>query len=112
LVALHVDDLDLERGTIHIRQGKGAKDRVVPVGERACRWIEKYLAAIRPLYLEASGEPDTGALFLARHGQGMQGKQLSVVVKNVIEAAQLERFVDTHPNAACHLLRHACATHM
>jgi integrase/recombinase XerD len=112
LVALHVDDLDLERGTAHIRQGKGSKDRVVPVGERACRWIEKYLGAIRPLYLEASGELDAGVLFLARHGQGMQGKQLSVIVKRTIEAAQLERFQDTHPNAACHLFRHACATHM
>ena len=97
LVALHVDDLDLERGTAHIRQGKGSKDRVVPVGERACRWIEKYLSAIRPLYLEASGEPDTGALFLARHGQGMQAKQLSVIVKLAIEAAQLERFAGDAP---------------
>ena len=112
LVALHTDDLDTERGTVHIRQGKGAKDRVVPIGARACRWIEKYLSAIRPLYLEASGESDDGALFLARHGQGMQGKQLSVIVKKTIEAAQLERFKDTHPNAACHLFRHACATHM
>ena len=112
LVALHVVDLDIERGTAHIRQGKGAKDRVVPVGERVCRWIEKYLNAVRPLYLEASGESDDGVLFLARHGQGMQGKQLSVIVKKVIEAAQLERFADTHPNAACHLFRHACATHM
>ena len=112
LVALRTDDLDTERGTVHIRQGKGAKDRVVPIGERACRWIEKYLSAIRPLYLEASGEPDDGTLFLARHGQGMQGKQLSGIVKKTIEAAQLERFKDTHPNAACHLFRHACATHM
>ena len=112
LVALHTDDLDSERGTVHIRQGKGAKDRVVPIGERACRWIEKYLTAIRPLYLEASGEPDDGTLFLARHGQGMQGKQLSGIVKKTIEAAQLERFKETHPNAACHLFRHACATHM
>lgn len=112
LVALHTGDLDTQRGTVHIRQGKGAKDRVVPIGERACRWIEKYLSAIRPLYLEASGEPDSGALFLARHGQGMQGKQLSVIVKKTVEAAQLERFQETHPNAACHLFRHACATHM
>ncbi len=112
LVALHTDDLDTERGTVHIRQGKGGKDRVVPIGERACRWIEKYLVAIRPLYLEASGESDDGTLFLARHGQGMQGKQLSVIVKKTIEAAQLERFKETHPNAACHLFRHACATHM
>jgi integrase/recombinase XerD len=112
LVALHTDDLDTQRGTVHIRQGKGAKDRVVPIGERACRWIEKYLSAIRPLYLEASGEPDDGSLFLARHGQGMQGKQLSGIVKKTVEAAQLERFQETHPNAACHLFRHACATHM
>ena len=112
LVALHTDDLDTQRGTVHIRQGKGAKDRVVPIGERACRWIEKYLSAIRPLYLEASGEPDDGTLFLAKHGQGMRGAQLSGIVKKTLEAAQLERFKETHPNAACHLFRHACATHM
>ena len=112
LVALHTDDLDSERGTVYIRQGKGAKDRVVPIGERACRWIEKYLSAIRPLYLEASGEPDDGTLFLAKHGQGMRGAQLSGIVKKTLEAAQLERFKETHPNAACHLFRHACATHM
>ena len=112
LVALHTDDLDMERGTVHIRQGKGSKDRVVPIGERACRWIEKYLSAIRPLYLEASGEPDDGTLFLAKHGQGMRGAQLSGIVKKTLEAAQLERFKETHPNAACHLFRHACATHM
>ena len=112
LVALHTDDIDLQRGTVHIRLGKGGKDRVVPIGERACRWIDKYLSAIRPQYLESSGQMDDGTLFLARHGQGMQAKQLSGIVKKAIEAAQLERFQETHPNAACHLFRHACATHM
>jgi integrase/recombinase XerD len=34
------------------------------------------------------------------------------IVKKAIERAALERFQDTHPNAACHLFRHACATHM
>jgi integrase/recombinase XerD len=109
LVALRTDDVDIERGTVLIRQGKGKKDRVVPIGERACRWIEKYLYTVRPGYLE--GE-DTGSLFLAKHGEAMQGKQLSVIVKKAIEAAALDRFKDTHPNAACHLFRHACATHM
>ena len=109
LVNLRIDDVDLERGTILIRQGKGAKDRVVPVGARACRWIEKYLYTVRPLYID---DVDNATLFLAKHGAGMQGKQLSVIVKKTIEAANLERFHDTHPNAACHLFRHACATHM
>ena len=109
LVSLRIDDVDLERGTVLIRQGKGAKDRMVPVGSRACAWIGKYLYGVRPLYID---DVDNRTLFLARHGEGMQGKQLSVIVKKAIEAAHLERFQDTHPNAACHLFRHACATHM
>jgi integrase/recombinase XerD len=107
LVNLRGDDLG--RGTVLIRLGKGNKDRVVPIGDRACRWIEKYLYEIRPRYIE---DEDGGVLFLAKHGEAMQGKQLSGIVKKAIEQAKLERFQDTHPNAACHLLRHACATHM
>ena len=109
LVNLRVDDVDLARGTVFIRQGKGKKDRMVPIGSRACAWIAKYLYSVRPDYLE--GE-DGGMLFLAKHGEGMQAKQLSWIVKKAIAAARLERFQDTHPNAACHLFRHACATHM
>lgn len=109
LVQLRIDDVDLREGTVFIRLGKGKKDRVVPIGERACAWIEKYLYTIRPRYLESD---DPGILFLAKHGGGMDGKQLSGIVKRSIERAQLARFQDTHPNAACHLLRHACATHM
>jgi integrase/recombinase XerD len=109
LVALRIDDVDLREGTVFIRLGKGKKDRMVPIGERACAWIEKYLYTIRPHYLE--GE-EHGVLFLAKHGGAMDGKQLSGIVKKAIERAALERFKDTHPNAACHLLRHACATHM
>jgi integrase/recombinase XerD len=109
LVALRIDDVDLERGTVLIRLGKGRKDRTVPIGERACRWIEKYTCEVRPAFVDAE---DPGILFLARHGEAMQGKQLSVIVRKAIEAAALERFRNTHPNAACHLLRHACATHM
>ena len=109
LTGLRSDDMDLARGTVLIRQGKGNKDRVVPIGERACRWIEKYLYDVRPDYIE---DVDGGMLFLAKHGEAMQAKQLSVIVRKAIAEANLERFHDTHPNAACHLLRHACATHM
>lgn len=109
LTGLRADDLDLNRGTIFVRLGKGAKDRVVPIGERACRWIERYLFQVRPELVDVD---DDGSLFLAKHGEGMQAKQLSVIVRNAIGRANLERFADTHPNAACHLLRHACATHM
>lgn len=42
LVKLHVFDVDVERGTILIREGKRSNDRVVSIGERALAWIEKY----------------------------------------------------------------------
>ena len=109
LVNLRFDDLDIARGTVMIRQGKGKRDRVVPIGERAIRWIERYRDQVRERYVDGI---DTGFIFLAKHGEPMQGKQLSVVVKRTIEAASLERFQTVHPNAACHLFRHACATHM
>ena len=41
LVQLRVDGVDLRDGTAFIRLGKGKKDRVVPIGERSCAWIEK-----------------------------------------------------------------------
>ena len=109
LTGLRADDVDLNRGTVFVRLGKGAKDRVVPIGERACRWIERYLFQVRPDLVNVD---DDGTLFLAKHGEGMQAKQLSVIARGAIARANLERFADTHPNAACHLLRHACATHM
>lgn len=109
LTSLRADDVDLNRGTVFVRLGKGAKDRVVPIGERACRWVERYLFQVRPDLVDVD---DDGTLFLAKHGEGMQAKQLSVIVRNAIGRANLERFADTYPNAACHLLRHACATHM
>jgi integrase/recombinase XerD len=109
LTSLRTDDLSLGRGTVFVRQGKGAKDRVVPIGERACRWIERYLFEVRPELVDMD---DDGTLFLAKHGEAMQAKQLSNIVRGAIARANLERFQNTHPNAACHLLRHACATHM
>jgi integrase/recombinase XerD len=57
---LSVFDLDTERGTVMIRQGKGKKDRMVPIGERAILWIEKYIREARPGLVAGQ---DDGALF-------------------------------------------------
>ena len=61
LVNLKVYDLDVERGTVMVRQGKGKKDRMIPIGARAIAWIEKYLREARPELVVA---PDEGTLFL------------------------------------------------
>ena len=48
LAHLSVFDLDGERATLLVRQGKGRKDRMVPIGERALAWVGRYLAEVRP----------------------------------------------------------------
>jgi integrase/recombinase XerD len=61
LTNLELTDLNTERHTIQIRRGKGRKDRIVPVGERALSWTGRYLEEVRPrLVLDASQR----ALFL------------------------------------------------
>ncbi len=96
-------DLDTERGTLMVRQGKGRKDRFLPIGERACRWVDKYLLEVRPEIL--SGHDDQ-TLFLNDFGQPMSANFLGDLIRRHVEAAGI-----TTPGA-CHVFRHAMATHM
>lgn len=100
---LKITDLDRDRGTLMIRQGKGRKDRVVPIGLRAVSWIDRYLTDIRP---DQVVYPDDGTLFLTIHGGAFSLKQLSHIVSKYIEAAKIDK------QGGCHLLRHTMATLM
>jgi integrase/recombinase XerD len=100
---LRVFDLDGERGTLIVRQGKGKKDRVVPIGERAALWVEKYLAEVRP---ELVLPPDEGVLFLTAEGEPLSPNRLTHLVREYVEAA------DTGKKGACQLFRHTMATVM
>lgn len=103
LVNLDLSDLDRAGGTLHIRQGKGDKDRVVPVGGRALQWLERYLEHTRPRLQMDAQEP---ALFLSGYGQRLNASYLGNWVRKTVEAAQVSRV------GSCHLFRHSCATHM
>ena len=54
LANLKLYDLDAERGTVMIRQGKGKKDRMIPIGERALAWIDKYMRGGAPATADRS----------------------------------------------------------
>jgi integrase/recombinase XerD len=103
LSSLKVHDLDTRHGTLMVRLGKGGKDRVVPVGARACAWLDRYLADVRP---ELLGARDAGTLFLTDFGEPFEKNRLGDLVKRYIARAGLD------VPGACHLFRHACATHM
>jgi integrase/recombinase XerD len=103
LAGLALYDLDTERGTLMIRQGKGKKDRMVPIGERAIAWTEKYLGDVRPGLVV---EPDQGVLFLTAEGQAFTPNRLTQMVREYVIAASIGK------TGACHLFRHTMATLM
>jgi integrase/recombinase XerD len=83
LAGLLVYDIDEERGTVMIRQGKGKKDRVVPIGERALAWVVKYRDEVRPQLVV---EPDPGVLFLNELGEGLGTAWLTIMVRSPLPA--------------------------
>jgi integrase/recombinase XerD len=101
LIALQVADIDTERGTLMVRQGKGGKDRLIPLGERACAWVRRYQLEVRPDLLGA----DTHAMFLTDYGQPFEKNRLSDLVKGYMLQGGIA-------SGNCHAFRHACATHM
>ena len=103
LMGLKVYDLDTERGTLMVRQGKGRKDRFIPIGGRACKWVDKYLLEVRP---EIVSGYDDQSLFLDDFGQPMSARFLGDLMRRHVEAAGIST------PGACHVFRHAMATHM
>ena len=103
LVNLNVYDIDLKEKTLRINDGKGGKDRVVPVGKVACFHVKRYLERVRK---KMTRDRSRLALFV-----GYGGKRLNMTgVYFMIR--KYARRVGLPEGIGCHALRHACATHL
>jgi len=89
-VSLDLGDVDFEQERVHVREGKGGKDRVIPLGEEAAHLVARYLHEARPQLARGA----ENALFLSARGRRL-------------DTSTLRRLVP-HP----HRLRHAFATHL
>ena len=103
LAGLKWVDLDVNGGAITVRQGKGQKDRVLPIGERALAWIATYKKEVRPQHVH--GE-DPGFVFLTREGRGLNIEVLTHMVGERVKASGIAK------TGACHSFRHTMATLM
>ncbi len=102
LCGLTLQQVDLEHGFVRVL-GKGAKERVIPLGGRAGEAVVTYLASGRPRLLK----PRTGSeLFISERGRAISRKTLWHIVKKHARRAGLPRTVKPH------LLRHSFATHL
>jgi len=103
LVSLNLYDIDRERGVMMVREGKGKKDRVVPIGARALQWIDKYLADVRP---DLASGADDGTLFLSTYGQALGVERLAEIVREAVNDSGIGK------RGSCHMFRHTMATLM
>ncbi len=103
LIGLHLYDVDAERGTLMIRDGKGRRDRVVPTGERAAAWIRKYIDEARP---DLVTDPNDTVLFVTNRGDPFPENSLTYLAQGYIEASGIGK------RGACHVFRHSMATAM
>jgi integrase/recombinase XerD len=103
LAHLKLADFISTQRTVFIRQGKGKKDRLVPIGERAVAWVNKYLLDVRPLFVVDDVED---ALFVSELGTAFRPDSLSMRIRRYVQAAKLGQ------NGSCHLFRHTMATLM
>ncbi len=99
---LAVYDIDFTRRLVMVREGKGRRDRFVPIGARALAWLDRYLLEARPQLLAANHE----SLFVTDYGLPASPEFIAQRVRIYMDCAGVRQ------QGATHLLRHACATHM
>jgi integrase/recombinase XerD len=103
LVTIRIKQINLNQGVIRVI-GKGNKERLVPMGEEAVSWIERYLRDARPEILEKREMTD--ALFPSRLGSAMSRQAFWQLIKRYARLAEIDKPLSPH------VLRHAFATHL
>jgi integrase/recombinase XerD len=103
LIHLRISDVDQARGSLFVRQGKGARDRFVPIGERARAWTQRYIDEVRP---GLESRPHQTTLFLSVTGGPLAPDVLSRLVSAYVRAGAPAK------PGSCHLFRHSTATLM
>ena len=106
LINLNLEDLDLESGFIMVRQGKGRKDRVVPLGKVACRYLETYINGIRPELMKYCPVSNNKAVFPSRRGERLSKNCIGAFIAKYARRAGIKQSVSPHT------FRHSFATHL
>jgi integrase/recombinase XerD len=103
--ALNINDVHFKQQLLYVREGKGAKRRVVPVTGKVMKALEDYYLNER--CSSKMQVKDIGAFVLNKAGYRMKGDQCNTVLKSLIEKAGINK-----PEITLHHLRHSIATHL
>jgi integrase/recombinase XerD len=106
LTRLSVLDVDYTNGFVRVTQGKGRKDRMVPMGSKACDYVREYLQKVRAQWSVASRDERALWLSARQPHQPIKAQVIEVLVRHYGQQAGLEKRVTPH------VWRHSCATHL
>jgi integrase/recombinase XerD len=95
--SVQLKDVDFDRNMLHVRQGKGRKDRYVPIGEHLARGLKKYIEAEKPVKWLFNGKD---------HHEPFSAKGAQWVVREAVKKTAINKHVSVHT------LRHTYATHL
>lgn len=102
LVGLNVHEINFNQGFVRIT-GKGQKERLIPIGEQALDWLDRYFSESRPTLLKMRHSDD---VFVTKRGSGMTRQAFWYLIKRYGLQAGITRHFSPHT------LRHAFATHL
>ncbi|WP_430597204.1 site-specific tyrosine recombinase XerD [Enterococcus sp. AZ177] len=103
LVDLKIGDLHLSIGLLQTI-GKGDKERIIPLGDYAIQWIEKYLEEARPILIKKN--QNETHLFVNHHGNSLSRQGIWKNLKQIVQEAGINKTITPHT------LRHSFATHL
>lgn len=111
LIQLKESEVDVSDSSLHIFNGKGGKDRIVPIGKAACDYIAEYRANVRPLLLSSTAnakdeKEKSDILFLNRFGDKFGVSGLLKKLQKYARRARIQKRVTVHT------FRHTLATEM
>jgi integrase/recombinase XerD len=106
LCRLKCKDISIDTGVVLVREGKGRKDRMIPIGDRALAWIEKYKNDLRPSLFNKPTQPDEGILFLNCRGNPLNPATVSRLISYYVRMSEINK------EGSCHMFRHTMATLM
>jgi len=106
MARLTVFDVDYKNGFVRVTKGKGAKDRVVPLGKKACDYVREYLQKVRSEWSKETRDERLLWLCAIVPHRAMKQEAIQVTVHAYARAAGITR------NVRPHVLRHTCATHL
>lgn len=105
LFRLKVSDFDPKNRTLFVKEGKGGKDRILPLPRIAAGYLKEYVGRVRPIFAKAL-KRDAGILFLTYNGSPLYPDGMTRTFKRTTKTAGIDKRV------TCMVLRHSIASHL